>query len=140
MAGRAPWLYLRGMTHSSISEDSIRELVSRFYGKARLDAELGPVFQAAVADWAHHLDHIAEFWMSTLLGTRRFSGNPMAAHRRWPITPGMFDRWLALWGETAKEIFSPEDAAMLQARAERIAESLKLGLFYKPAEVERSRA
>ena len=58
----------------------------------------------------------------------------MIAHRRNPITPQMFDRWLALWRETTDEMFLGEVAQALQARAARIGESLKLGLFYNPAD------
>ena len=69
-----------------------------------------------------------------MLGEGRFGGNPMAAHARHPITPQMFDRWLALWGETTGELFGPELAADFQARAARIAESLKIGLFFRAAD------
>ena len=118
----------------ALTPASIRELVGRFYARAREDAELGPVFEAAVEDWDHHLDHIALFWSSALLGVGRFTGSPMIAHRRNPITPQMFDRWLALWRETTDEMFLGEVAQALQARAARIGESLKLGLFYNPAD------
>ncbi|KRB41955.1 group III truncated hemoglobin [Phenylobacterium sp. Root700] len=118
----------------ALTPASIRELVGRFYARARQDAELGPVFEAAVQDWDHHLDHIALFWSSALLGVGRFTGSPMIAHRRNPITPSMFDRWLVLWGQTTDEMFPGEIAQALQARAARIGESLKLGLFYNPAD------
>jgi len=119
---------------AALTPATIRELVGRFYARAREDAELGPVFDAAVEDWDHHLDHIALFWSSALLGVGRFTGSPMIAHRRNPITPQMFDRWLALWRETTDEMFPGEIAQALQARAARIGESLKLGLFYNPAD------
>jgi hemoglobin len=41
----------------------------------------------------------------------------------------MFDRWLTLFGETAAEIFCPVVAEEFRHKSERIAESLKLGLF-----------
>ncbi len=43
----------------------------------------------------------------------------------------LFDRWLALWRETTSELLTASVAAQLQAKAERIAESLKLGLFFR---------
>ena len=57
----------------------------------------------------------------------------MAAHLRHAssITQQMFDRWLELWRETAREDLEPAAADDVIARAERIAESLKLGLFFK---------
>ncbi len=129
-----PYLAVMPVEAAALTPASIRELVGRFYARAREDAELGPVFEAAVADWDHHLDHIALFWSSALLGVGRFTGSPMIAHRRNPITPQMFDRWLVLWGQTTDEMFPGEIAQALQARAARIGESLKLGLFYNPAD------
>jgi hemoglobin len=57
----------------------------------------------------------------------------MAAHLRHAaaIEPAMFDRWLELWRETAGEILAPADAAAVVAKAERIAESLKLALYFR---------
>jgi len=56
----------------------------------------------------------------------------MAAHLKLPIEPQFFERWLALWRETATELFAPDLALQFKAKAERIAESLKLALFYRP--------
>lgn len=116
----------------SIDEPAIAALVDRFYGKARRDPAIGPVFNNAVEDWDEHLDRLQKFWSSVMLTTGRYKGNPMAAHMQQPIEPGFFDRWLNLWRETAAELFAPAIAAQFIARAERIAESLKLGLFYRP--------
>jgi hemoglobin len=136
--GRGPYLPFMTAESAVLTPASIRELVGRFYARAREDAELGPVFEAGVEDWDHHLDHIALFWSSALLGVGRFAGSPMIAHRRHPITPQMFDRWLALWRQTTDEMFPGEIAQALQARAARIGESLKLGLFYNPADDQRA--
>jgi hemoglobin len=59
----------------------------------------------------------------------------MAAHMKLPIQPGFFDRWLSLWRETAGELFAPAPAAQFRAKAERIAESLKLALFFRPGAI-----
>ena len=119
------------MTSPSLTREQLADLVRRFYGRARGDAALGPIFEAAVEDWNAHFEHLTAFWAATLLGERGFSGNPMAAHLRHPVTPEMFDRWLALWSETARELFAPDIAEALEARAARIGESLKLGLFFR---------
>ena len=68
-----------------------------------------------------------------MLTSGRYKGNPMAAHLRHAgsIEPHMFDRWLSLWRETAAEELSPDAAAAVAAKADRIAESLKLGLYFK---------
>lgn len=118
--------------YDSVSEPAIAAMVERFYTKARRDPMLGPLFEAAVEDWDEHFAKLGDFWSSVMLTTGRYKGNPMAAHLKHPIEPQFFDRWLALWRETAGELFPPEIAAGWRAKAERIAESLKLALFYRP--------
>ncbi len=46
------------------------------------------------------------------------------------IAEASFRRWLALWRQTTSELFPPGRAAALQDRAERIAESLQLGIAF----------
>ena len=72
----------------------------------------------------------------------RYKGQPVPAHakHRDAITPELFDRWLALWGQTARELMTPKAAVALEAKAARIAESLQLALFFRldPQPVARS--
>jgi len=117
---------------TGITEPAIAALVARFYGKARQDPTIGPLFNEVVADWDEHLRNIADFWSSVMLTTGRYHGNPMAAHLKHPIRPEFFSRWLELWHETTAELFPAEEAAQFGFKAERIAESLKLALFYRP--------
>ena len=121
--------------YETITEPAIAALVDRFYGKARQDPLIGPVFNNAVHDWDEHLHKLRDFWSSVMLTTGRYKGNPMAAHMKHPIEPGFFERWLALWRDTAGELFKPAPAAEFRAKAERIAESLKLALFYRPGAI-----
>lgn len=99
----------------------------------RRDPELGPVFNGAVEDWDEHLQTLARFWSSVMLTTGRYKGNPLAAHMKHvtAISPALFERWLALWRQTTDELVAPSAARQLQAKAERIAESLQLGLFFR---------
>jgi hemoglobin len=87
---------------------------------------------AAISDWDAHLATLRDFWSSVMLTSGRYKGNPMAAHLRQPIEPEFFDRWLALFGETADEVAGAEAAALFRAKAANIAESLKLALFFRP--------
>jgi hemoglobin len=116
-----------------ITEPALAELVQRFYTKVRQDPEIGPVFNSQVQHWDEHFDTLAKFWSSVMLTSGQYKGNPMAAHTKLAdmIQMPMFDRWLALWKETTEEIFAPEQAALLQGRAQRIAKSLKLGLEFE---------
>jgi hemoglobin len=124
---------------ADITEPAIAALVARFYAKARRDPLIGPVFENAVDDWDEHLRTLNAFWSSVMLTSGRYKGNPMAAHLKLPIEPRFFEQWLALWHETAAELFAPNPAAQFAAKAERIAESLKLALFYRPAAMTRPR-
>ena len=125
---------------TEITEPAIAALVASFYGKARRDPLIGPIFNDTVEDWDAHLRTLNAFWSSVMLTSGRYKGNPMAAHLKLPIEPRFFERWLALWRETSAELFAPDLALQFRAKAERIAESLKLALFYRPAEVMAARA
>jgi len=117
-----------------VTEDAIRQLLALFYGRVRRDPQLGPVFARAVgtedADWAPHLARLADFWSSAMLRSGRYHGDPFSMHLRLPdLEPAMFDRWLALFGESCAEAFEPDLAEAFRERAERIAQSLRMGLF-----------
>ncbi len=127
------------MNHrDAIDEAGLERLVEHFYARVRADAELGPIFNDAIADWPEHLEKLAAFWSSVMLTSGRYKGQPMPAHmkHRDRITPELFGRWLALWNETTAELMEPAAAAALQAKAARIAESLQLAMFFRlpPAE------
>ena len=117
-------------------EADLERLVARFYAKVRSDERIGPLFNGAVADWPEHLERLTAFWSSVMLTSGRYKGNPLAVHMRHApaIAPAMFDRWLELWRETAGETLDATDAAAVIQKAERIAESLKLALFFRIGE------
>ncbi|HET6942908.1 MAG TPA: group III truncated hemoglobin [Sphingomicrobium sp.] len=116
-----------------MNEKQLAVLVDRFYAKVREDEALGPVFNSAIADWPDHLEKLTAFWSSVMLTTGQYKGNPMAAHIKHvsAIEPPMFERWLDLWRETARETLTKPAAAAIIVKAERIAESLQLGMFFK---------
>jgi hemoglobin len=119
---------------SEINEESIRRLVDAFYVKVRADAALGPIFANAIlGDWQPHLEKMVAFWSSVMLTSGRYKGNPVAKHLVIPgMTPELFTRWLALFDATCRELFDEDVRAAFRGKAERIAESLKLALFYRP--------
>jgi hemoglobin len=117
-----------------VSEQSICLLVDAFYAKIRLDPELGPIFARAIpGDWQPHLTKMYAFWSSVMLTSGRYKGNPVARHL---VVEGikleLFERWLAMFDETCGELFNDDVRREFGNKAERIAESLKLALFYRP--------
>jgi hemoglobin len=114
---------------AGVTETMIRDLVLQFYARVRKDAELGPIFNAAINDWDRHLDKMCAFWSSVTMMTGRYKGNPMKAHAELPqIGSEHFRQWLALFRTTAAEVCPPHAAALFIDRAERIAESLQMGI------------
>jgi hemoglobin len=120
---------------AQISEEQLNILIPRFYARVCDDALIGPVFEDAIGDWKHHLTKLIDFWSSVMLASGRYKGSPVAAHLSHlpSITPPMFDRWLALWTDVTDEVLPSDAALLLQEKAARIAESLKLALYFRLA-------
>lgn len=123
-----------------LSEQDLAKLIPEFYARVRADPVLGPVFNRAIADWDEHLEKLQAFWSSIMLTSGRYKGQPMVAHLRHEgaMTKANFDRWLALWRRTTGDLLDPGIAAVLQAKAARIAESLQLGVQFQRERLARS--
>jgi hemoglobin len=127
--------HLTGMARTILDENSLAPFLAAFYEAVRRDPLIGPVFAAAIADadWPQHMATIEAFWSSVLFKTGRYKGNPFGKHQALGVLqPEHFARWLDLFRDTAAARFHPEDAVALQARAERIGDSLRAGLFFRP--------
>ncbi|MBX9862726.1 MAG: group III truncated hemoglobin [Hyphomicrobium sp.] len=113
----------------SITEPMIHKLVHAFYADVRRDPLIGPIFESHIENWDEHLEKLVAFWSSVTLMTGRYKGRPMAVHIGLPeISRAHFERWLALFRACARDICPPQAAAVFIERAERIAESLHLGI------------
>ncbi len=124
-----------------VSEELIRQLVETFYDRVLRDPDLGPIFHHALSGrWSRHLAIMVDFWSSVALRTGRYQGKPQSAHAGLPLTPELFARWLALFGATAREICEPDVAEFFIDRAERIADSLQIGLGIGPKALKLPRA
>jgi hemoglobin len=120
---------------AGLDEARLRRFLDHFYAKVRRDEMIGPLFERVIGpEWGPHLDRIQDFWSSVMLKTGRYNGNPLAVHRRIEgLEPAFFDRWLALFEESAREMLTPELAETFRAKAHLIADSLRLGLYFAPA-------
>src|SRR5689334_10572613 len=116
------------VARTGIDDAMIEKLVRAFYGKIRKDPLLGPVFEARIADWEPHLKRMCAFWSSVALMSGVYSGRPMEKHLPLPVDARHFDRWLAVFEETACEVCPPVAAEHFIERAHRVAESLELGI------------
>ena len=89
---------------TGIDEAMIERLVRGFYRRVREDALIGPVFAARIGDWEPHLARMCAFWSSVALMTGSYHGQPMQKHLPLPVDAAHFDRWLALFEATAREL------------------------------------
>jgi Truncated hemoglobins len=68
-----------------------------FYGNARQDELLGPIFDEAIDDWKHHLPTMYQFWERLLFGVEEYTGNPFEKHLNLPIQAiHLLDGWKSL--------------------------------------------
>ena len=113
---------------TGIDEAMIERFVRAFYERVQADPLIGPVFAARITDWEPHLQQMFAFWSSVALMTGRYHGAPMQKHLPLPVDGRHFDRWLALFEATARDLCPPKAADHFVERAHRIAESLELGI------------
>ncbi len=116
-------------TAEPLTEAHIKQLVEVFYQQARVDKQLGGLFNTAVADWPHHLQVVQDFWSKVLLGTNRYTRHPYPAHVGLPIKREHFPAWLGLFHTAARQTLPAEAAQRAIDKAEHIADSFRRGFF-----------
>ena len=133
-ASPAPSRPLRRPVHPDIDEAMIERLVRHFYARVRRDPALGPIFARVIpADWEPHLKTMMAFWSSVMLMSGRYKGQPMPKHiALTDVRPTHFARWLALFEQSARAVCPTDIAALFVDRAQRIAQSLQLGMYGAP--------
>ena len=117
------------MERTGLTDAMLTRLVHGFYGRVRVDPLLGPIFADRITDWGPHLAKMVEFWSSVALMTGRYHGQPILKHLPLPVEGAHFDRWLALFRQTAEEVCPPAGAAWVIERAERIAGSIHINIL-----------
>lgn len=118
-------------TPDGLDEVMIRSVVEEFYARARRDDVIGPIFNRVIPEpeWPGHLDKIADFWSSMLLGSGRYTGRPMPKHLAISeLSDIHFMRWLRLFRETVEQICPPAIAALFIERSERIGNSFRMNI------------
>ncbi len=114
----------------SVTEEDIRNLVREFYARALADDCLRGILEGAIHDWKTHHQAVENFWSNTLLHTDRYQGNMFDLHAALPLRLEHFDRWLALFRQTAFDVLPTSAAEKVINRAEHVARRFKTGMFY----------
>ena len=121
------------LEHPGIDRAFIGRLVREFYRRIRANDRLGPIFAGVIGDhWEPHLEKMTNFWCAVILKNGAYSGRPVPAHLKLKqVREEDFDIWLKVFKQTTADLCEPSVAAVFVERAERIAESLKLAMFFR---------
>ena len=117
------------------NREDIKNLVTCFYSKVRKENTLGPIFNRAIENWDTHLEHITDFWESSLLMAKSYQGNPVTAHKKLDlqenhsIDMNHFGIWINLWKETINEMYHGDIADLALRRARNMASILFIKMF-----------
>lgn len=117
------------------SREQIVFLVDRFYKKVRLNSQLGPIFNEVIQDWPEHLNHLTNFWETSLLRAKSYYGNPIEKHQEVDksidnaIKMEHFGIWLQLWFETIDQQFHGETAQLAKNRARNMSTFIFLKIY-----------
>jgi len=117
------------MLVDTIDRASVEKLVRQFYTKVLKDDLIGRYFLIAFGDdlsndkWYEHLIMLDNFWISLMTGEGgMYKGDPFVPHMfLGGLTQEMFDRWVALFRETAEEIYTPTVALGFYGKAKGLA-------------------
>ena len=121
------------LAYPGVDRAFIGRLVREFYGRIRSNERLGPIFAGVIGDhWEPHLEKMTDFWCAVMFKNGAYSGRPVPAHLKLKqVQEEDFDIWLDLFRDTTSELCEPDVAATFVERAERIAQSLKLAMFFR---------
>ena len=123
------------MKHDIQNRADVHLLVTTFYAKIRKDELLGPIFNAKIKDWPHHLEHLTDFWETNLFFVAKYKGNPLEKHAEVDaaenntITELHFGIWLNHWMQTLEELFKGEKATMAKNRARKMGTFMYIKIF-----------
>ena len=123
------------MKHDIQDRTDVHLLVTTFYAKIRQDEVLGPIFNVQIHDWDTHLEHLTDFWESSLFFVNKYKGNPLEKHIevdaavKNTISEHHFGIWLNYWIQTLDDLFEGEKANIAKNRARKMGTFIYVKLF-----------
>jgi hemoglobin len=123
------------MKNDILNRADVYTLVTTFYAKIRKDDVLGPIFNNRIHDWDSHLDHLTDFWESSLFFVNKYKGNPLEKHVEVDaaidhvINEHHFGIWLNYWIRTLDELFEGDKANIAKNRARKMGTFIHIKLF-----------
>jgi len=111
----------------------IELIVQCFYERMLSDSIIGFIFtDVAKIQLEQHLPVIVNFWSSILFKDKSYKGNAlevhMDLHKKMPLTPGHFTRWLYLFNQSIDQHYSGDNTLLMKQRAELVAKSISAAI------------
>ena len=113
------------------SREDLELIIQKFYDQLLVDDVVGYLFtEVANLDLDEHLPKLVDFWEDQLLGTNKYSGNPMKIHMDLHLKEQLkkvhFDTWLTHLNTTVDAHFTGQKARLLKERALSIATVMQI--------------
>lgn len=120
-----------------ITKENIETLVTLFYHKAMKDEQIGHYFLLELGDdieneeWKDHIDTLVNFWTTVFLDEELYFSDPYGPHFTIVgLKQEDFTHWIALFSETADEVYTPEIAEQFKEK----------GIYYSKDFIQRLNA
>jgi len=107
-------LYQRIGGHEGISR-----LLWYLYADVRQDPMIGPIFNARIKDWNHHLKIMTSFSETLIGGPTTYAGPMPMKHLPLGLRKEDFERWLFLWQANCRAPL-PSDVAKESSSGDRL--------------------
>ena len=105
--------------------EGLSRLLRHFYADVRQDPLIGPIFNAQIKDWKHHLEVIASFWETIIGGPSTYARPMPMKHLTLRLREEDFERWLFLWQANCRTQLSSDVAKEMIDLANHIARRLR---------------
>ena len=116
----------------------IKLVIEKFYDKLLVDELVGFLFTEVIQlNLKEHLPRLVDFWEDQLLGSNKYSGNPMRVHMnlhmKEPLKKEHFERWLQHFNQIIDNHFAGAKANLAKERALSIATVMQIKVLSRPA-------
>ena len=105
--------------------EGLSRLLRHFYADVRRDPLIGPIFNAQIKDWKHHLEVIASFWETIIGGPSTYARPMPMKHLTLRLREKDFERWLFLWQANCRTQLTSDVAKEMIDLANHIAHRLR---------------
>jgi hemoglobin len=114
------------------NRNDVERLVNAFYENVLNDVQMKPIFIPSQEHWPSHVERVYNFWDNWLFQTGSYTGGMMwvhlERHKTHPLTPQLFERWLAYWFTTTDLLFKGKNADFVKSKALEIGQIMNAKL------------